>query len=298
MKKILVLLILSVSVFAIAYSQPANDDCTNATPVSLPSSGSTCLTGTTVAATATNWTTAVCGQTTWTDVWYTFVSTGTSNTVIVSPTGNPAAQKLGVSIYTGSCASPSGSPGSCAVSATNGGSDTAIYPALVGTVFYVEVSSFGNAGSFQLCITSTTPPAAPGNTCGTAAHLCSLAPFTVATIPAGGSSFTPDCFAATPTDGQWYQFTVGVTGQLSWKCTPTTPATTHSTIFLPGNGIELDWAMYDITTGCPTNNNQANEVACNFNYEEENSDPIGMSYTSTTVCPPSSGTAAAEICPS
>ncbi len=289
MKKFSGLVVLFLLICIAGYSQPANDDCTNATPISLPSNGGACVTGTTVGGTATNWTTAVCGQTVWgSDVWYTFVSTGTNNVVTVRPTGAPAATQLGVSIYSGSCASPVGAPGSCAVSATNGGSDTAIYPAPVGTVLYVEVNSFGTAGGFQLCVTSSTPPAAPGNTCATAARLCTEAPFTVATIPLGGSSFTPSCFGPnTPTDGQWYQFTVGVTGQLAWKCTPTVA------------NIELDWALYNITNGCPTNASSANYQTCNFNYSGETSNPIGMSQASNTVCPDSSLSFLAnkEICP-
>ena len=308
MRKILALLVVSFSVYSISYSQPANDDCSGATAISIPASGSACVTGTTVGATSTTWPSNECGQTTWTnDVWFTFVSTGTLNTVIVSPTGNPAAQKIGVSIYTGSCANDTfySAPGSCVISATNGGIDTVSYPAPVGTIMYVEVSSFGTAGRFQLCVTSATEPNSPGNKCSTAAHLCGLAPFTLATVPAGGTTFTPDCFVPnTPAAGQWYQFSVGVTGLLAWQCTPTTPTTVYSSLnifgqVVPGNGVELDWALYDITNGCPTNNNQANEVACNFNYEGQNSYPIGMSTASGTTCPINAdpGTQNGEFCP-
>src|ERR1700728_2034858 len=80
----------------------------------------------------------------------------------------------------------------------------------------------------------------PGSTCDSATNLCSLDAFTVGTLPIGGTSFTSWCFGSTPDDGQWYKFTVSVTGQLAWRCTP------------DSQNIELDWALYNITNGCPT----------------------------------------------
>jgi len=302
MKKNLALCIAFFLICQIGYSQ-AIANCATATPISLPSSGSACATGTTVGATATNWAAPTpCNEATWNDVWYTFVSSGTQNVVIVSPNGTPAATMLGVSVYTGTCSAVTPAVGSCEVSTTNNGIDTVTYLAPVGTTFYIEVASFGTAGGFQVCVNSTTPPPAPGNTCGTAAKLCTKDAFTVDTVPPGGSSFTPDCFGGiTPGAGQWYQFTVGVGGSCQWQCTPTVVATTHSHGLTPGNGIELDWAMYDITNGCPTTANPTlGEVACNYNYEGENSDPIGMA-TSANNCAngvgPQSGTAAGELCP-
>src|SRR5271168_1551071 len=102
MKKFLALLVVFLSICLNANSQaPANDDCSGSQPVSIPAGGTACVTGTTVGATATDWTTPECGETVWTDGWYTFISTGTNNTLVVSPTGSPAAQMLGVSLYNG-----------------------------------------------------------------------------------------------------------------------------------------------------------------------------------------------------
>ena len=289
MKKILSFLFSYFVLFIIGYSQPANDTCGAATPISLPTSGIACVTGTTVGATATTWNAPVCGQTVWTnDVWYTFVSTGLVNTITVSPTGSPAATRLGITVYEGGCQTFQGSGNYCAVSATNGGSDTVIQTGSpAGTQYWVEVSSFGTAGDFNLCINSNTPPIAPGNSCGTATPLCSEAPFNLASVPLGGSGFTPDCFFETPGAAVWYQFTVGVGGQLIWNCQPT------------GQNVELDWAIFDITNRCPTNANQNNEVACNWNYSGGASNPIGMAANSATVCPTSNATlnASLEICP-
>ena len=172
--------------------------------------------------------------------------------------------------------------------------------AAVGTQYYVEVSSFGAAGSFEFVLILLIPQTLLVANAQRYQTLYEGA-FTLASVPAGGSNFTPDCFTdlgfpQTPQDGVWYQFTVGVSGQISWECSPTTQPSSPGA----GDGIELDWAMYDITNGCPTTANQSNEVACNFNFEGENSDPIGMSSTSTTNCPTSAdpGTALHEFCPS
>gem|GEM_PF-5394047 len=105
MKKFLSLVIVLFSICVAGYSQPANDNCTGATLISIPSTGSACVTGTSAGATSTTWSTGpVCGQTTWTDdVWYTFVSTGTFNVITVSPAGSPAAQQIGIAVFTGGC---------------------------------------------------------------------------------------------------------------------------------------------------------------------------------------------------
>ena len=129
----------------------------------------------------------------------------------------------------------------------------------------------------------------PGTTCQTAVQLLSLDSFTLDTVPLGSSSFTPSCFGPnTPTNGHWYEFHVCTTGQLAWLCTPTAA------------NVELDWALYNITNGCPTNANSANYVTCNFNYSGETSNPVGMSSSSNTSCPDSalSFNATKEICPS
>ncbi|MBS1596271.1 MAG: hypothetical protein JST90_18305, partial [Bacteroidetes bacterium] len=271
-------------------AQPANDNCSTAQPISLPSTGQACVNGTTVAATAQTWTSGACGQNNWTnDVWFTFVSTGSYTTATVTPSGASPASGLGIAIYTTpDCSNYSGAGGGYCNIVTGSNAASAQANQAVGTTYYVEVSSFGTAGTFNLCISSTDPPNPPGSRCNTATKLCTTAPFTLASVPAGGSNFTPDCFLSVPSAGVWYQFTVGVGGQLSFNCDPT------------GSGIELDWALYDITNGCPTNLNQTNEVSCNYNYAGSASDPIGMSASSGTVCPTDLYTLdpTQEICPS
>ncbi|MBS1618552.1 MAG: hypothetical protein JST76_08540, partial [Bacteroidetes bacterium] len=237
------------------------------------------------------WTSGACGQNVWTnDVWYTFVSTGSYTTVTVTPGGATPATQMGVAIYTTTnCSNYAGAGGGYCNIATGSNAAFAIGALPGGTTFYVEVSSFGTAGTFDICVSSTDPPASPGSTCATATRICSMSPFSLASVPTGGSGFKPDCFRSTPTAGVWYQFTVGVGGQLAFTCAPT------------GTDIELDWALYDLATGCPTNADRLTaQVTCNYNYAGSFSDPIGMSPTSTTNCPVNNATLNPnkEFCPS
>ena len=77
-----------------------------------------------------------------------------------------------------------------------------------------------------------------------------------------------------------------LTGLLAWEATPLLPNT------------ELDYAVYDITSGCA--NITSNEIACNYHFSNYASAPTGMSDTSTNSCPYSATTSQAigyELCP-
>ncbi|HRG90285.1 MAG TPA: hypothetical protein PLW44_14760, partial [Chitinophagales bacterium] len=167
-------------------AQPLNDVCISATPIVIPASGNICITSSTATATSTTWANAICGQTTWTnDVWFSFVSNGSLNTITVRPTGSPAAQQVGVAVWTGNCANLTSVGTACNIAATAGGTATVTQASPAGTTYYVEVSSFTAAGGFELCINSATPPPSPGSSCATAAVVCDLSSFTLASGPAG-----------------------------------------------------------------------------------------------------------------
>ncbi len=289
-------LIFSFITVLLSQAQPLNDDCTTATPINIPASGNICVNGSNVGATTTNWVTVTCGQTAWTnDVWYTFISNGNLNTITIQPTGVPAAQRLGISVFTGGCSNLTGIATYCGISATNGGNVTITQASPAGTQYWIEVSAFNGDGNFQLCVTSATPPPSPGTTCATASPICDLSAFTLATGPAGTGAFSPSCFVFGANSSLWYQFTVGASGTLAWSCDPLIQPNPP---LIPGT--ELDWAVFDITNGCGAANLNANTVACNYNYNSQLSDPIGMSTSSATVCPSTGapGTPAGEFCPS
>ncbi len=287
MKRALVFACLVFVLLFESFAQPVNDNCGGAIAIAIPATGVACIVDSTMGATNTTWPSAVCGQTTWVhDVWFTFVSTGSENAIIVSPTGSPGAVQLGLSVYTGTCGNLTGSGTYCSTTALSNGSDTVLQLGAPGTQYWIEVSAFGGDGSFNLCVTSSSPPAAPGLSCAAATPICNEAPFILASAPVGSTAFTPSCFQFNANQSYWYQFTAGTTGLLAWEATPLLPNT------------ELDYAVYDITSGCA--NITSNEIACNYHFSNYASAPTGMSDTSTNSCPYSATTSQAigyELCP-
>lgn len=266
-KLISTLCFLAVSI-SFVVAQPLNDDCLNATPIVIPASGSTCINGNNIAATSTAWGAPICGQANWTnDVWFTFVTNGNINTITVRPTGSPAAQTVGVAVFTGGCGALTGNGAYCDIGSTPTDSAFVTQSLPTGTQVWVEVSAFGANGNFQICVTSSTPPPAPGTTCATATNVCDLSSFTLGSTTVSGG-FTPNCFTGTAGASVWYAFTPGTSGSLQWSATPNNPST------------ELDWAVYNITGGCAA----PVTLCCNYNYNFSGGSTIGMSPTGTGPC--------------
>ncbi len=259
--KFLQLLVLSICAGSFAFGQVANDNCTTAQAITIPSSGNVCVTSTTVNAISDNFTSTCDTGTPGNEVWFTFIATGSQNTVTVTPTGSPAIQQAIVALDGTGCADNAFNI--CNGSTTNNGSATATWTFTPGTQVWISVeSNNGTQGSFQLCITSTTPPPTPGSSCSTATPLCNLNNFTLNPFPGNNNGFIPQCFLNTALQQPvFYQFTVGQTGILAW------------TADVQGTA-EYDWALYNITGGCPSNS--TTPVACNYNFANGNSNIIGM----------------------
>src|SRR5437868_5599662 len=80
-------------------------------------------------------------------------------------------------------------------------------------VWISVLSNSGGQGSFNLCINSTTPPPAPGNSCATATTLCDKSSFSLTPFPNNSNAFVPSCwFAGGLQRPVFYKFTVGTTG--------------------------------------------------------------------------------------
>src|ERR1043165_4866152 len=231
--------------------QPTNDNCNSATPITVPASGNICVSSTLNGATDDGFynTCETAGSQ---EVWFTYIATGSTNTIAVSPTGATPAANLVVSVTSTNCSGNTIS--TCNAAATANGTATANWAYTPGTQVWVFVSSTTNSGgTFQICVTSVTPPPTTGKDCNTAAPLCNKNSFT-AQVATGSNGFRPPCFAAALQQPIIFKFTVGQTGLLNWTATPTCGA--------PNAGqTEFDWAVYDITGGCP-----GTVVACDYNY--------------------------------
>ena len=175
MKKI-IFFVFAIVIALNTKAQLSNDDCVNAIPITIGANGTACVTGTTVNAIPTNFTGHAC----WPllqdipEVWYTYIVTGDQNVVTVTPNGGTPAQQVAVSLTNQPCGS--GALSTCDVANTNGAAATANYIYAVGTQVWINVGSIVAQGGFQVCISSTTPPAAPGGTCPTATVLCDKNP--------------------------------------------------------------------------------------------------------------------------
>jgi gliding motility-associated-like protein len=265
-------------------AQVSNDDCINATPITLDATGNACLIGTTTNAIGTTFTSHPCwpaGQDI-PDVWYSFVSTGANNVITITPNGATPAQQVAVTLTNQACGT--GGLSTCAIAASNAGSATANWTYPIGTTVWVNVGTVVAAGGFQICVSSTTPPPTPGSSCATASIICDKNPFTLSTFPNNTNILSPSCFGGSLQRPVFYKFTVGQTGTCAWSADPT------------GN-VEYDWVMYDITNSCP--NNGTAEFGCNFNYAGASGAAVGMQAGSTTNCPIISGpiSAQGEFCP-
>ncbi len=266
-----------------SFAQPANDNCATAQVVTIPASGQVCINTTNATATSDNTTNACDNGAAGNEIWFTYIATGADNVITATPSGASPATAMVVTMQSTACGSATYNH--CG-SATGAGTATSSFTYPVGTQVWVSVETNGTNGTFTICFNSTTPPAGTGASCATATRICNKNMFSVPTFPNNNNAFSPSCFGDIfgPASLQrpiFYQFTVGQTGTCEWAANPYA-------------GAELDWAMYDITNGCP-----GTEIACNYNYNGAAGNPCGMSSVQSTTCPTNGGSAAlaAEFCP-
>jgi hypothetical protein len=196
--------------FGICITSPAvNDECTGA--ISLPvSSSNTCSTPT--AASTFNSTQSTQAIPTCTgvndDVWYSFVATATSHTVVTSN----ASSTINLALYSGSCASLT-FIGFCGSSYAQASS------LVIGQTYYIRAYTSSTTattfGTFDICVIS--PPA--NDECANATTLTVSSSASCSSPTAGNTSGStsssaetaPGCSATGINDDVWYKFTATAT---------------------------------------------------------------------------------------
>ncbi|MBL7924724.1 MAG: hypothetical protein JNL88_11045, partial [Bacteroidia bacterium] len=247
---------------------PTNDNCSGATFIYLDQTGNTCINDSNMLATAD-------GQSNTCDagvvaplppgghdVWYSYVVTGTVNTITVTPIGSNPAQKVSLTVINGNC-SGGISTNVCNTAATSVDPASLAFTSFAGTQVWFYVTSLEADGEFLVCISSTNGFINPDLDCNNATRLCNTYDFSSPGSTQPGISVTPSCFNSPPVRPFWYKFTVGYNGPLEFTGFPT-------------NIGGFRWALFDVTTGCP-----GVEVACNSVYDPFL--PFGMS-TSVSNC--------------
>ncbi|MGG9970665.1 PKD-like domain-containing protein [Ferruginibacter sp. SUN002] len=247
----LYLLILGLLFSLALFAQPANDECSFATTITPNGS---CNAGTTVGAND-SWSGTVGCQSgnNHRDVWYTFVSTGTTLTANI--TAGTLTGNIEFILVSGDCVSGFTLAGSvCGASPMS----TTIYGLDPGVTYYYTISSSTNSqGTFTSCITTTTPPPSPGQDCSNAAILCNADPFSQAASNAGfGAQEVTTANSCWGIGGErqskWFKFTAGCSGTLEFNITPI------------NSSDDYDWSLWNITgnpTGCTT---KGTSIACNW----------------------------------
>ncbi|WP_420572013.1 GEVED domain-containing protein [Kordia sp.] len=204
-----------VTLLTAAPAGPVNDDCTNATSLSV-SPTSTCVTLTSGdTSTATQSIAAInCNGFTGNaddDVWYSFVATATDHDITVRP---GTLDDLVVDLRSGAC---DATTIDCA-DATTGSNDEVINAnsLTIGNTYYVRVYSYGgggDTGTFDICV--TTPVTVPSNDdCANAISL-GVSPTTICTTSTTGTTVNAtqsiaaiNCSGTTGNadDDVWYSF--------------------------------------------------------------------------------------------
>lgn len=171
MKKLLLIFIsLIVLVNFKLYAQPANNNCSNAQSLgSLPTPG-TCtsglqngtpvtVAGTTIGATATNPAVSILNcqggagdqAAPALDIWYSFVATGTTVNIVITP-GSPALATPNIGIWTGSCTNLQA--WGCGIGNSSGNLTASFTQITVGQTYYIQLSgnNLTSAGNFNLAV--------------------------------------------------------------------------------------------------------------------------------------------------
>jgi hypothetical protein len=143
-------------------SPPTNNDCSNATSVTVNSS-STCTSTTSASSVGATQSSAACAGTgADDDVWFSFVATNTSHVITVTP---GTMSDVVFQVYDGNCG---GLSSLACIDATAGSSveTTTVNSLSIGVTYYIRIHSYastvGSRGTFTVCITTpcTTPTTA------------------------------------------------------------------------------------------------------------------------------------------
>jgi hypothetical protein len=191
---------------------PSNDGCGSPTSLTPGAPGAACSA---TAGSSLNATLSGQGCTTGNeddDVWYSFVATATSHTVLVNGAANMDAV-LGV--YS-TCAGAQPTGGACVDATGSDGNETVTVTGLtIGATYLICIYDFAaGSGDFTVCVTTpSTPPANDG--CGTPTSLTPGAAG-AACSPTSGSSLTATfsgqgCTTGNEDDDVWYSFVATAT---------------------------------------------------------------------------------------
>ena len=242
------------------YPGGGSDNCPTATPLDFED-GVACLTGDNSTA-SSSLTVSNCNPDPVNELWFQYTVEGTNNNFDFVSKG---LEDVVIRIYSG-CDTDELDWCESATGADNLNFSLGYD---IGDQVWISVASNSlTDGEFNLCVTSAPPDPGAGNTCEEAIPTCEDGVYEIDQSLQSSSGVQPSCFSG-PGSGPanqdtWFQFTVLETGLFEWEATPTGIS----------EGVELDWALYDVTDGCVGDG--AVEVNCNYEYEGADNYPNGQ----------------------
>ncbi len=233
----------------IAFAQPANDECINATLLTnLSNWCSDAGEFSTVGATASAETLPTCFPATGDshDVWFVFQAQ--ANTVNISVNGATGGvgnagtlENPGVALYSGTCGAGLVQEECLSDAAGNNTVETFGGPLNIGQFYYIRIDARNdNEGTFQLCLNNFNQIPEPSSDCDDGVILCDKSPFTVQSVVGAGNNtneIDPSSCVQVEISSVWYKWTCDQPGTLSFSLTPN-----QST-------DDLDFAVYELPNG-------------------------------------------------
>ncbi|MGB0166362.1 MAG: proprotein convertase P-domain-containing protein, partial [Luteibaculum sp.] len=258
-------IILGLSLFG---QSPQNNDCSTAQSLVLDENGEICVFSQNEFPTESQFSVTqnpACNTTPkGPDLFYRFVASGSNLNINLNPLGVNAIDDPIVFLFSGDC-----SAYALVKCVSNIGNNPV---QLIATVdpgknyFLLVASTTENFGDYELCISNNDDTDDPGDRCAVAGRLCNKANIAFETLDDYQSSGTfPNCFSFQARRDVWLTWTVSRTGTCEF-------------IIDPEGTAEYDWALFDVTNGCPDpNNGRPTAIRCNYNYANEVGAPTGMS---------------------
>ena len=223
------------------------DDCATALPLTnVTNFCSSATQYTSTGSTASGFAVGSCWTATATsDVWFSFVATGTN--VLISINGAGMMQPR-IAIYSGTCSGILNQlPGGC-TNGSGGSPDSQLFNSglVQGNTYLIRISTTAaQRGSFQLCINNYTPPPTASADCGGAGILCSQNSISVTNLTSGGINNNENAgtclsgFGIFETNSVWYTWTCQTAGTLTMD-------------IIPANQIDdIDFIVFQLSTANP-----------------------------------------------
>ncbi|TXC81951.1 T9SS type B sorting domain-containing protein [Luteibaculum oceani] len=259
------ILFLALAVTGWAQSPP-NNLCDDAKSIVFNSEGSACVFHDALTPTESGFTFTTTTNCSFTpsgpDLFYKFTAQASSLTIELTPSGTSAIKDPVIFLLSGDCNNYTIEK----CSSTPGFNKLTLNATVTaGENYFVIISSKTEQfGHYQLCFTNNFDTEDPGDRCDNAGRVCNKSTLEFENlVDYQSSGMWPDCFSFEVRRDVWLMFTVSKTGTLEF-------------IITPKGDSEYDWALLDITNGCPSTSSRPVAEQCNYNFAGEDGAPTGM----------------------